>query len=564
MADAPARGPAPGDWRWAAAALALYITISLIVVDHGESLTGKIIGQGDDPMAFIWFVAWWPYALSHSLDPLYTLLLWQPLGLYLPWVASVPLLSLAAAPITWLGGPILSYNLIMLLAPALSALAMYFLCLRLARAPYQAIIGGYLFGFSSYQMAQDTAAPNLCMTLLLPAILLVVLRRLDGALSRRAVIVAGGLLLVAQFMISTEIFAMIFVFGGMAWALAWSYLPDRRPALFRLFLDGLLAGPLVGLAVSPFLLTMARHSGYVHLPPVWPYYFKADVANVFVPSRLAAVGGDWCGSISRHFNGGIQEQDAYISVPGLVIVWLFARENAARPARRMLVVLFCLLLIASFGPSLSIAGFSPSFALPWALFVALPLIGAALPARFALFVSLTLSMIVVLWLSDAVTTRDRRLRLALTAAALVALLPRFHPWETAPHARFFQPGVVQAALGAKARLLVLPFAINGPSSFWQEEAGFSFDQTGGYLGFPPAAMQRFPAVQELFNNVQGPDFLTDLREFCQQTATQYVVAGPGTSDSMMAALDRLDWPQRRIDDVTVYSVPASLGGPADR
>ena len=367
MADAPARGPAPGDWRWAAAALALYITISLIVVDHGESLTGKIIGQGDDPMAFIWFVAWWPYALSHSLDPLYTLLLWQPLGLYLPWVASVPLLSLAAAPITWLGGPILSYNLIMLLAPALSALAMYFLCLRLARAPYQAIIGGYLFGFSSYQMAQDTAAPNLCMTLLLPAILLVVLRRLDGALSRRAVIVAGGLLLVAQFMISTEIFAMIFVFGGMAWALAWSYLPDRRPALFRLFLDGLLAGPLVGLAVSPFLLTMARHSGYVHLPPVWPYYFKADVANVFVPSRLAAVGGDWCGSISRHFNGGIQEQDAYISVPGLVIVWLFARENAARPARRMLVVLFCLLLIASFGPSLSIAGFSPSFALPWAI-----------------------------------------------------------------------------------------------------------------------------------------------------------------------------------------------------
>ncbi len=476
----------------------------------------------------------------------------------------MPLVSLAFAPVTWLGGPILSYNLIMLLAPVSSAWLMYFLCRRIARAPYHAIIGGYLFGFSAYEMAQDTAAPNLSMTLLVPALLLVVLKRLDGELSRCGIILDGGLLLIAQFYISTEVFAMIFVFGGIAWALGLLYLPDRRPALFRLFWDGLFAGPFVVICVSPFLLTMVRHPGYVNLPALWPYYFTADIVNVVVPTPLNAVGGDLFGFISKHFHKDLQEHGAYIGLPGVIIVYLFARGDAVRPVCRLLVVLFCLFLIASLGPHLTIAGLYTSFVLPWNIFVFLPLIGSALPARFAMFVSLTLSLIVVLWLSDAVTKRDHRLRLALVAAALLALMPPLHPWETAPHARFFQPGVVQAALGAKARLLVLPFAINGPSSFWQEEAGFSFDQTGGYLGFPPAAMQRFPAVQELFNNVQGPDFLTDLREFCQQTATQYVVAGPGTSDSMMAALDRLDWPQRRIDDVTVYSVPASLGGPADR
>ncbi len=106
------------------------------------------------------------------------------------------------------------------------------------------------------------------------------------------------------------------------------------------------------------------------------------------------------------------------------------------------------------------------------------------------------------------------------------------------------------------RFVILPFAINGPSSFWQQENRFGFAQTGGYLGFPPAAMQHYAAVGQLFGNFMGLDFLADFVAFCTGTKTQYVVAGPGTKPGMLAVLNTLDWPAQKIDDVTVFTVPA--------
>jgi hypothetical protein len=543
------RGSEPADWRWHAGALVLYAGIAWIVIVHGRSLTGEIAGWGSDPYAFIWLLAWWPWAVMHHLDPMYTRLVWQPLGLYLPWVASLPLLSLIGAPTTLIGGPVLTFNLMILCAPVLSAWMAYFLCLRISGSAPAAVIGGYLFGFSAYEMAQDVASLNLSVTLIVPALLIVVLKRLDGELGRAAAVSLAAALLVCQFLIGTELFAMIFVFGGIAWGLALAYLPARRGALWRLAWDGVLAGPIVVLAVSPFLVVMFGHLDYIHLPDAWPYFFAGDLLNVVVPTRLEAVGGAWCEGLTRHFSAGLQEEDGYLGLPLLLIVVLFARENAARPTARMLVALFLIALLASFGPRLWVGGHYTNAPMPWTLFLHVPLIGSALPARFALFVSLAASVIAAQWVAQG----GRRLALGL--AACLALMPALHPWKPAPHSRFFQPGEVQAALGANATVLVLPFALNGPSSFWQQEAGFSFAQTGGYLGFPPRAMQSFPVVGELFGNMPEADFQGALRSFCQATATRFVVAGPGTSGAFLAELAALNWKARRVDDVTVYTVP---------
>jgi hypothetical protein len=142
----------------------------------------------------------------------------------------------------------------------------------------------------------------------------------------------------------------------------------------------------------------------------------------------------------------------------------------------------------------------------------------------------------------------------------MSLLPWPHPWFAVPRTAFFEPGRVQEALGPSPRLLVLPFAINGPSSAWQAESRFSYLQTGGYLGFPPAPMQHYHAVLELFGNFQDVEFLNDLKVFCAGTRTQYVVAGPGTSVALYTALARLNWRRWQVDDVTIYAVPADLHG----
>jgi hypothetical protein len=550
--------------RWHAAAFGVYGVMAVILIDHGKSLTTNIAGHGADPLLFIWLLAWWPFAVLHHLDPLYTNLVWQPLGVYLPWVTSVPLLSLLGAPVTWAGGPLLTYNLLIIGAPVVSAWAAYRLCLKLTGSPAASIISGYLFGFSTYEMAQNEAALNLSVNLFVPFLLIIVSKRLDDELSRRGVIVAGGLLLIGQFMISAEIFAMLFVFGGLTWALALLYMPERRSQLRRLFIDGLCTAPLVVICLSPFLLTMFSHFGYIHLPQAWPYYFTIDPLSLLIPSPANAIGGDMFRFVSKGFvKFSLQEQDGYLGVPLLLIIFLYARENAGKPAARMLVVLFLLLLIASFGPHLWLDGHYTSIGLPWGLPVLSPLIGSALPARFSMFVSLAAAIMAAIWISAAPTPVQQKRRLALGVLACIALLPRFHVWEPVPHSRFFQPGRVQAALGDHARLLLLPFAINGPSSFWQQEAGFSFAQTGGYLGFPPHAMQHYKAVGELFGNYQDPGFVRDFRDFCAATNTQYVVAGPGTPAALNAALARLNWPSHRIDDVTVYTVPSALGGAAN-
>jgi len=114
---------------------------------------------------------------------------------------------------------------------------------------------------------------------------------------------------------------------------------------------------------------------------------------------------------------------------------------------------------------------------------------------------------------------------------------------------------LQAVLGPNPRILILPFSINGPSSFWQQENGFGFTQTGGYLGFPPAPMQKYPAVGEMFGNVMGRNFLQDFSTFCLATHTQYIVVGAGANPAMVSALAALDWQTQKIDDVIVYKVP---------
>ena len=70
-------------WARHGAALALYVLLAAIFIDHGESLARNIAGQGSDPSAFIWFFAWWPWAIAHHTNPLFTNLLWQPAGLAL-------------------------------------------------------------------------------------------------------------------------------------------------------------------------------------------------------------------------------------------------------------------------------------------------------------------------------------------------------------------------------------------------------------------------------------------------------------------------------------------------
>jgi len=540
------------DARAHAGAVLLYAATALAYLDHGASLTDDILGAGQDPGLTIWFLAWWPWAIAHHVTTLHTHLIWQPTGQNLGWTTCVPLLALLASPITLLGGPVLAFNLLTLIAPVAAALSAYALCLELGAAPAAALIGGWLFGFSSYEATESFTHLNLDTIALVPLLCLVASRRLRGALGRPAAVLWFGLLLGGQFLISDEVFATFVTFGAFASALAWLSHPAARPALQRFAADLLIAAPICILIASPLWLGMLAGRYDIALPASWKVDFCTDLLNLLIPARGTLVGGAAAAAISINFPGGLDEQSGYLGVPLLAALALSARAGWRRPLVRLLCLWLVLAVVASFGAHLWVAGALTPLPMPWALASNLPLLGNALPARFMLYADLLSAILVALWLTAAPTRRN----VWLAVIACVAWLPIPHPVTPVPVSPFFAPGRVQAVLGPAPRLLILPFGDAGPSDLWQVENRFGFSEAGGYLSYPPAPMRQYPAVLALSANKDIPGMASDLATFCAATGVTAVVAGPGTLPAFLATLRTLRWPARRVDDVIIFTPPA--------
>jgi hypothetical protein len=535
------------------AALALYALLAWVFIDHGISLTHMLLGQGRDPFAFMWFLSWWPYTFAHHLNPFYTHLVWQPAGLNISWLTSIPLLSCIIMPVTLLGGPVLAFNLLVLACPTLAGFAAYALCLFITRRYAAALIGGYLYGFSSYEIGHVCAHLNLDFAAFIPCLVLIALARLEGALSSRAATIGAALLLAAQFATSLELFATSALFSALTWMLAYQRYPARRAALAEIARIALSAGLLAALLVAPLLWGMFALPHDIGLPGYWPLFFSIDPLNLIIPTSFTLFGGLAASPIASHFTGQLDEQTGYLGLPLLLIVILQCRGHA-----RFLGLVLALILIFSFGPRLWLAGIDTQIPLPWLLFSKLPFIGSALPARFMLFASLAAALAAALWVAAASPSRYG-VRLIIGILVCISLLPGPLPREPIPNAAFFAPGRLQQILGPHPRLLIFPFGISGPSAYWQTENNFGFSQTGGYLGYPGASIQPDIPQMELFFGEDVSNFANFFPAFCARTGTQYVIAGPGTASHIMAQLNALHWPARAVDDVTIFTVRPPRG-----
>ena len=75
-------------------------------------------------------------------------------------------------PLTWLANPVVSFNVLTLLAPALSAWTAFLLARYLTRDRFASFIGGYLFGFSSYELGQLLGHLHMDLIFIVPLLLL--------------------------------------------------------------------------------------------------------------------------------------------------------------------------------------------------------------------------------------------------------------------------------------------------------------------------------------------------------------------------------------------------------
>lgn len=531
-----------------AVAIMLYCLCTWSVAQHGVRLGLMVPGTGADPFIYIWFLTWWPHALAHHLDPLFTHLVWQPSGLNLAWTTSIPTLALLAMPLTLTFGPVLSYNLLSLAAPVFNALGAYALCFYVTRQRIAAWFGGFLFAFSSYAMARQNDQLNLSFTVLVPILLLLALARMDGRIGRKTAVGAGSLMLVAQAGLSLEIFATGSLVGCFTWVMTWCFLPARRERLFILLQDALLMGAVVLALLSPLLWAMFAGRRDMHLPEAWPDFFSTDVLNFFVPTTTTALGGKFFGPVSSHFPGLVCEQGGYLGLPLIGILWAYLRRG-----RAYLSWLFLGLILAALGPHLWLGGRETGLPMPWVVFRAMPLLGNALPARLMLYPSLMAAVLASLWLAEAKNILGWRL--AGMLLAVLFLWPSPRPMQPVPELPLFTPQRVAQVFGVDKKLLVLPFGFNGPATYWQVESHFSFALTGGYLGFPPVQLQHVEPMIRLYLGLETQNLLNSFVAYCHDTDTDFVVVAPGAPAVLVAGLQNLAWPQRQVDDVMIFTVP---------
>jgi hypothetical protein len=217
-----------------AMAFVLYVAISVGI--FGVLVVGSparvYIGYDTDPSVMMWFLTWWPHALTHNLNPFLTKVIWAPIGYNLAWATSMPGPSLLAYPITRSFGSVVSYNLLCLIAPALNATAAFLLCTRLSRRFLVAFTGGYIFGFSPFVLVHQLAGHLfLIFVPWVPLLLYLAMLFIERNMRSWHFIGMFALLATAQCLTATETFVTAAMMGSFTLLAATLILPATERAV---------------------------------------------------------------------------------------------------------------------------------------------------------------------------------------------------------------------------------------------------------------------------------------------------------------------------------------------
>jgi len=488
--------------------------------------TSTFTCQCGDPSQELWFLTWTPWAIIHGHFPFLSNAIFAGQGganmmVNTSWM--VP--SVVVAPITWLFGPIASFNLAATVAPAISGWCCFVATRKVTTFVPGQVLGGLLFGFSPFVLQNDPFG-HLDFTLLFfPPLAFILLFDLFVTHRRRPARVGAliGALVVVQFFTSTEFLAMCVLI--IVLALTAAVLMAPRVAWAQrgrvVIAGGVAAGIVVVALAYPLWFILFGPRRIVGFP--WANSPQLGTT----PSAIVNAGRDLhAGSLFDRIGGyfgGIGPNSGPLHLPsgvflGSLLVGFLIVSAVTWYRSRLawtMVLVATLAWLFSFGTTLGTEAGSaaqqvhPGW-LPWRLFSHLPLVSDILPIRFGALVMFGAAMLLAIsldrwWsigaraLSDraAVTaTRPVRYRRpGVTIGALVTVvgmgllvpiaLTNTVPFVVAssPLPTWFAADAPHLAPGTI--VLVVPFA--GQSAMgWQAQTSLRFALAGGFAVVPGA------------------------------------------------------------------------------
>jgi hypothetical protein len=490
-----ALGPA---WKGLAAYL-LYQTLAVAiwVLPILPRFTRQHLGAGmSDSRYYQWALTWTPWAISHRVDPLHASQLFAPTGVDLAWSAFVPGPAFATWPVTAVFGPLASLNLLLAVAPALAGWAAYLVCVRITGRYWPSVVGGCLFGFSSYMAGTMIGFANLVPVFPIPLLVYLVIRRVEGSLGPVAFVAGFAALLVALFSISTELFGTATVFGAVAYAGALAAASGFRRRLVHVGVLVLTAGGLAAAVLSPYL-----HDVLVE-PSAGVRKGSADLVSFVVPARQTRLGGSaFAATMGRLAKGVSGRGLAYIGIAAVALLVAFAISERRRRGTLPLLGFVVFVSVLALGPDLYVAGHRLA-PLPERVLARTPFIQSADPARFSLYSAFVVGVIAAIWLSRA-TGRWWWARWVLAVAAVVSVLP-MPPTHAPPQVipRFLSSATMRDQLDEGEIVFAIP-VVKGDEMLWQATARFWFDLAEGYIGPLPPQLKTGRLARGLYADRKG-------------------------------------------------------------
>jgi hypothetical protein len=390
-------------------------------------LAGQGVTDRPDGRLNAWILAWDAHALARAPGRLFDAPAFHPLKGALAFSENLLLPSIVAAPFQALGGPVLAYNAVLLLALVASGLAAQALARNATGDRWAAFVAGAFFAAGAHRWVR-LAHLHAQVTMFLPLVLFAFDRFWRERTGRRAL--AVGLLLALQ-------------------ALSSVYLGAITAAALAAAIAVALLGGLPARALRPLTAALAL-AALVLAPVAWPYFrmralhgveFALDAVATYATTleSYAASGTRLYGALTQRHLDPERVQDTLF--PGLTVLLLGLSGLAAAPRRYrwVAVAASALAVVLSLGPETALYRWLHEH-------VVLVRAVRAL-SRFSLVPVLALSVLAAFALA-------RRPRLAAAALALFALESSNAPMRYAPAPR--PPAAALALAGRGGAAVVLP------------------------------------------------------------------------------------------------------------
>jgi hypothetical protein len=558
--------------------IAFVIYLVVFILAFGQALLPHLnvpkVGQVEvDPQFYIWALRWWPYAITHGLNPLYSTQIGAPGGFNLAWATTTPTVALLMWPITATVGPIAAFNLTLLLAPPASAWAAFVLARRLTGQFWPALLAGPVYGFCVYELDHDVSGQlNLTVTLLLPLIAYLALLWWEGRLKRTGFVIWMAVAFAAEFYTFVEAFTELAMLSVAALVLGFVVAGRAaRPKVVRLAV--LTAIAYVGSAVlaAPYLFYALRNVQNVTRQSA---AFSTDFASLILPRSDRLLGMKWLApSVGHDLNAS-----SYVGIPLLLLLLGLAVFSWSNRLVRLLVLLFVVVIALAVGPNLIIDG-KQAVHLPWGFIWSLPILKSAEPMRFIDFGYLVLSVALALWLAQL--TKSKLLRAArwglgmLALAAIFANLPTFAEvvipptpkptdWKEAiPTAQlpdqiptFFTEGLYKQYITPGETIVVVSQRRNAGMEF-QAYTGFYFKIAGGFINASLTKADALPAPVEDLSHLPGEvgkERIADFESYIKSAHIGALVVERAWSEQWMYVFGKLGMKATTVGGVTVFQV----------